>query len=163
MKNTEKKTMKKTNTFREHLQRAILENCEIWDTDYNFGIWEPEFMTICVTWQLRVTLDSIRNSCDVCFMTSCSKVNIFRFVACFLVPFCSKSLKLKLRNRPKIWKHPLLNNLKPNRVGQKWLIFWPLSRKSRNGPVIRISSFNFFGFKTNNCSKKIWVPEGSPT
>ena len=28
--------------------------------------WEPEFMTIIiVTWQLRVTLDSIRNSCDV--------------------------------------------------------------------------------------------------
>ena len=27
--------------------------------------WEPEFMTIFVTWQLIVTLDSIRNSCDV--------------------------------------------------------------------------------------------------
>ena len=65
MTNTETKTMTKTNTFREHLQRAILETCEIWDTDYNFDNWEPEFMTICVTWQLRVTLDSIRNSCDV--------------------------------------------------------------------------------------------------
>ena len=65
MTNTETKTMTKTNTFREHLQRAILETCEIWDTDYNFDNWEPEFMTICVIWQLRVTLDSIRNSCDV--------------------------------------------------------------------------------------------------
>ena len=37
--------------------------CDIWDTDY--GNWELEFMTIFVTWQLRVTLDSIRNSCDV--------------------------------------------------------------------------------------------------
>ena len=28
--------------------------------------WEPNFMTIViVTWQLRVTLDSLRNSCDV--------------------------------------------------------------------------------------------------
>ena len=27
--------------------------------------WEPEIMTIFVTWQLIVTLDSIRNSCDV--------------------------------------------------------------------------------------------------
>ena len=27
--------------------------------------WEPEFMTIIVTWQLRVTLHSIRNSPDV--------------------------------------------------------------------------------------------------
>ena len=39
--------------------------CDIWDTDYNWDIWEPEFMIIFVTWQLRVTLDSIRNSCDV--------------------------------------------------------------------------------------------------
>ena len=37
----------------------------IWDTDYNSDNWEPEFMTIFVTWQLIVTLDSIRNSCDV--------------------------------------------------------------------------------------------------
>ena len=36
-----------------------------WDTDYNSENWEPEFMTIIVTWQLSVTLDSIRNSCDV--------------------------------------------------------------------------------------------------
>ena len=42
--------------------------CDIWDTDYNWDNWEPEFMTIFVTWQLRVTLDSIRNSCDVFIM-----------------------------------------------------------------------------------------------
>ena len=35
------------------------------DTDYNTDNWEPGFMTIFVTWQLIVTLDSIRNSCDV--------------------------------------------------------------------------------------------------
>ena len=45
--------------------RAIIETCDIWDTDYNSDNWEPEFMTIFVTWQLIVTLDSIRNSCDV--------------------------------------------------------------------------------------------------
>ena len=44
---------------------AILETCDIWDTDYNSDNWEPEFMTIFVIWQLIVTLDSIRNSCDV--------------------------------------------------------------------------------------------------
>ena len=38
---------------------------DFWDTDYNFDNWELEFMTIFVTWQLIVTLDSIRNSCDV--------------------------------------------------------------------------------------------------
>ena len=43
----------------------ILETCDLWDIDYNSDNWEPEFMTIFVTWQLRVTLDSIRNSCDV--------------------------------------------------------------------------------------------------
>ena len=47
------------------LLRAIPETCDIWDTDYNSDNWESEFMTIFVTWQLIVTLDSIRNSCDV--------------------------------------------------------------------------------------------------
>ena len=49
----------------KHLLRAILETCDIGDTDYNSDNWEPEFMTIFVTWQLIVTLDSICNSCDV--------------------------------------------------------------------------------------------------
>ena len=43
----------------------FLKTCDIWDTDYNSYNWEPKFMTIFVTWQSRVTLDSIRNSCDV--------------------------------------------------------------------------------------------------
>ena len=101
------KTMTKTNTFREHLQRAspvtcdlsdiwsewwgdmnwptkkmtktntktkkmtktvtktIPETCDIWNNNYNSDNWEPEFMTISVAWQLKVTLDSIRNSWDV--------------------------------------------------------------------------------------------------
>ena len=37
---------------------TILETYDIWDTDYNSYNWEPDFMTIFVTWQLRVTLDS---------------------------------------------------------------------------------------------------------
>ena len=36
-----------------------------WDTEYYSDNWEPEFMTVFVSWQLRMTLDSIRNSCDV--------------------------------------------------------------------------------------------------
>ena len=40
--------------------------CDIWDTDYNSDNWEPEFMTIFVTWQLRVTLDSIRKMFNWC-------------------------------------------------------------------------------------------------
>ena len=47
------------------IEKTILETCDIWDTDYNTDNWEPGFMTIIVTWQLIVTLDSIRNSCDV--------------------------------------------------------------------------------------------------
>ena len=35
------------------------------DTNYNTDNWEPGLMTIFVAWQLIVTLDSIRNSCDV--------------------------------------------------------------------------------------------------
>ena len=40
--------MTKTNTFKDHLQRAILVTCDIWDTDYIPDNWEPEFMTIIV-------------------------------------------------------------------------------------------------------------------
>ena len=45
--------------------KKALRCCDIWDTDYNTDNWEPEFMTFFVTWQLIVTLDSIRNSCNV--------------------------------------------------------------------------------------------------
>ena len=66
-------TKTKTKTFWEHLLRAILETCDIWDTDYNSDNWEPEFMTIFVTWQLIVTLDSIRNSCDIFWIRGSQK------------------------------------------------------------------------------------------
>ena len=54
-------------SIREQLIGAIIGTCDIWDTDYNTDNWEPGFMTIFVTWQLIVTLDSIHNSCDVFF------------------------------------------------------------------------------------------------
>ena len=47
------------------MTKTTPETCDIWDTDYNSDSWEPEFMTFFVSWQLRATLDSIRNSCDV--------------------------------------------------------------------------------------------------
>ena len=47
------------------MTKAIPVTCDTWDTDYNSDNWEPESISIFVTWQLRVTLDSIRNSCDV--------------------------------------------------------------------------------------------------
>ena len=49
----------------ENFEMTVFETCDIWDTDYSSDNWEPEFMTIFVIWQLIVTLDSIRNSCDV--------------------------------------------------------------------------------------------------
>ena len=45
--------------------QVLMTLFDIWDTDYNTDNWEPGFMTIFVTWQLIVTLDSIRNSCNV--------------------------------------------------------------------------------------------------
>ena len=39
--------------------KTIPETCDIWDTDYSSDNWEPEFMKIFVTWQLRVTLDNV--------------------------------------------------------------------------------------------------------
>ena len=52
-------------SFREHPQGMILETCDLWNIGYNSDNWEPEFMTIFVNCQLRMTLDSIGNSCDV--------------------------------------------------------------------------------------------------
>ena len=51
--------------FTMTMTMIIQETCGLWDIDYNFDNLEPEFMTIFVTWQLRVTLESIRNSCNV--------------------------------------------------------------------------------------------------
>ena len=51
--------------FDDNFLWQFLMTCDIWDTEYNTDTWEPGFMTIFVTWQLIVTLDSIRNSCDV--------------------------------------------------------------------------------------------------
>ena len=57
---------KDNDTYKEKdSDKDKLLTCDIWDTDYNWDNWEPEFMTIFVAWQLRVTLDSIRNSCNV--------------------------------------------------------------------------------------------------
>ena len=59
---TNKKTMTKTMTMTKKMTNTIPETCDIWDTNYNSDNWEPEFITIFVAWQLRVTLDSISNS-----------------------------------------------------------------------------------------------------
>ena len=49
----------------------------IWET----GNWESECMTIFVTWQLRATLESIRNSCDVLKCTwLCEFICLFFYV-----------------------------------------------------------------------------------
>ena len=47
------------------IAKTILEIYDNWDTDCIYDNWEPDGMTIFVTWHFRVTLDSIRNSCDV--------------------------------------------------------------------------------------------------
>ena len=47
------------------MTKAIPLTCDIWDTDFYSDNWEPEFLTVFISWQLRMTLDSIRNSCDV--------------------------------------------------------------------------------------------------
>ena len=66
-KKDNEKDKDKDNDKDKYIKRAILVTCDIWDTDYIPDNWEPEFMTIN-TWQLRVTRDSIRNSCDVSYL-----------------------------------------------------------------------------------------------
>ena len=60
-------------------QRVTQETCDLWDIWSEWWYlnlcelvdisdsWELGFMTFIVSWQLRVTLDSICNSCDVWF------------------------------------------------------------------------------------------------
>ncbi len=65
--------------------KKTLQCCDIWDTDNYTDNWEPEFMTIFVTWQLIATLDSIRNSCDVFCFWECHQLRT-QFI--FLTSFC---------------------------------------------------------------------------
>ena len=52
--------------------------------------YSPEFMTIFVAWQLRVTLDSIRNSCDVFDWTYLFETAVCdrRICGCFRLRSC---------------------------------------------------------------------------
>ena len=66
--------------------KTIPETCDIGDTNYNSDNWEPAFMTFCVTWQLRMTIDSIRNSYDVFVVTWCKHLPYWHwtpFQQCF--------------------------------------------------------------------------------
>ena len=65
--------------FFDNFEKTVLESCDIWDTDYSSDNWEPEFMTIFVTWQLIVTLDSICNYCDV---NRCSELRVSEPTVC---------------------------------------------------------------------------------
>ena len=58
--------------------KVLPETCDLWDIDYNSDNWEPEFMAIFVTWQLRVTLDSIHNFCDVSIDHWCDYKSSFK-------------------------------------------------------------------------------------
>ena len=71
--NTRTKTNTNTKTKTKTKTKTISEACEIWDTNYNSENREHKFMTIFVAWQLKVTLDSICNSCDVFVRRSTKK------------------------------------------------------------------------------------------
>ena len=164
---TKTKTMTKTNTFRKHPQRAILDNCDLWDiwwewwgdmtwpntstmtitlsitntipvtcynwhTDYNSDNWEPGLMNICVTWQLRVTLDSIRNSCNV--WTKKQNPPSFSLLECMALPV-PLSLALSLAKGrvppwiPSLWTLSHGRQLKRgkvhwNEILPRWKWFW---------------------------------------
>ena len=68
---------------------SIPKTWGLWDTDYNSYNWEPELMTIFETWQLGVTLDSIRNSCDVFLHTSNMRIHILSCSLFFFYPTSS--------------------------------------------------------------------------
>ena len=80
-------------SIREHPKGAIIGTCDIWDTDYNTDNWEPGFMTIFVNLQLVVTLDSIRNSCDVWSMSFCLDITLIQGSQVPKVTLCVQTLK----------------------------------------------------------------------
>ena len=73
--------------------KIFLQTCDNWDTDYNSYNWEPEFMTIFGTWQLILTLDSIRNSCDV---LKPSPNAIWNFPKCKMIKFTKSGINMCL-------------------------------------------------------------------
>ena len=84
------KTMRATQAMTNTTQ----ETCDLWGTNYNSYIWEPKFLTIFVTWQLRATIDSISNFYEVLrlkFLTTAttlpSLVQVLTFY--FFGTFCS--------------------------------------------------------------------------
>ena len=105
--------------FREHPWGAIIEICDIWDTDYNSDNWDLEFMTIFVNWQLRMTVDSIRNSCNV-FIPSLKSV-IYRVIFCNWPPqFQYQEENLQSANHSLFYLPDLLEQ-------QVWLADWRFS------------------------------------
>ena len=72
-----------TETIFDNFEKTVLETCDIWDTE-NYDNGDPGFMTIFSTWQLIVTLDSIRNSCNVLWHQHKNNVDEFGN-RCFLL------------------------------------------------------------------------------
>ena len=94
--------------LREHPKGAILETCDlcdIWDTDYNTSNWEHGLMAIFVIWQLIVTLDSIRNSCDV-FCRNTSPCLLFMVMSIFFMVWSTQS------NMKMIWSPSCIKMIK---------------------------------------------------
>ena len=110
-----------------------LRCCDIWDTDYNTDNWEPEFMTIFVIWQLIVTLDSIRNSCDVFIV--CLRLSVYNvqlYISCYFLflpspPLCHL-IHLRWVRSPQVgWCHT--TGVSYTRVDKVFLRF-PFNPKS---------------------------------
>ena len=96
---------------------TIKETCGLWDIDYNSDNCKPEFMTIFVTWQLSVTLDSIRNSCNV--------------------------LKINFKRNTENNEHQLIHRSVRDK-NQDWLFLRPTANLNRLSNVK--FSFNVFNF-----------------
>ena len=91
-------------------------------------------MTIFVTWQLIVTLDSIRNSCDVLFS--------FPFQDC---KYSKSLLWLRLKSAPGNPKRPIFNS-KQCQAG-KTNVLKGLSLQTKSKYDAFISPCRFFNFK----------------
>ena len=140
--------------------KTILQTCDNWDTDYNSYNWEPKFMTIFVTWQSRVTVDSIRNSCDVLIpnctvpMRFCQwRIVIWVFGTFALILWPSKYFRQIYLS---FYPHPNISDRFPSHfifVGTKW----PLINKDFGTFALILWAFKYFRCPCSKNLVKIFV------
>ena len=102
------------------MTKTIFVTCDIWVTDYNSDNWEPEFMTIFATWQLRVTQYSQLLRCFKEHLYKQNKAKTYIDVVPMFIIFCYCVHKFVFSH---LWKESLVLHLVLVGLGP-WYVPW---------------------------------------